>query len=140
MVFSPRRMRSTDSLVASTGLRIRMSRPSVSCSGRYCFTLAIRLASCARVSSSQKTAGSPVARARVTASFTQSRIGASLVWQARKMSPADTACSMTASPLASTRRTVPVTGISKVLSWLPYSSAFCAIRPTFGTEPMVDGS
>ena len=33
---------------------------------------------------------------------------------------------------ASTTRTVPVAGISKVLSWLPYSSAFCAIRPTFG--------
>ncbi|GAA2911205.1 hypothetical protein GCM10020221_03690 [Streptomyces thioluteus] len=31
-----------------------------------------------------------MARARVTASFTQSRIGASLVWQARKMSPSET--------------------------------------------------
>ncbi len=103
-------------------------------------TLAIRLASCARVSSSQNTAGSPVARARVTASFTQSLIGASLVWQARKMSPAETVCSISAVPFWSTRRTVPVTGTSKVLSWLPYSSAFCAIRPTFGTEPMVDGS
>ena len=76
-----------------------MSRPSVSCSGRYALTLAIRLASCARVSSSQNTAGSPVARARVTASLTQSRIGASLVWQARKMSPAQTACSITALPV-----------------------------------------
>ena len=50
-------------------------------------------ASCARVSSSQNTAGAPVARARSTASRTQSRIGASLVWQARQMSPASTSCS-----------------------------------------------
>ena len=56
-------------------------------------TLAIRLASWARVSSSQKIAGAPVARARVTASLTQSRIGTSLVWQARQMSPALTSCS-----------------------------------------------
>ncbi len=81
-----------------------------------------------------------MARARVTASLTQSWIGRSLVWHIRKMSPALTACSSTAVPSASTTRTVPVTGISKVLSWLPYSSAFCAIRPTFGTEPMVAGS
>ena len=30
--------------------------------------------------------------------------------------------------------------ISNVLSWLPYSSAAWAIRPTLGTEPMVAGS
>ena len=47
----------------------------MSCSGRYASTLAISLASWARVSSSQNTAGAPVARARVTASLTQSRIG-----------------------------------------------------------------
>ncbi len=117
-----------------------MSRPSVSCSGRYCLTLAMRLASWARSSSSQNTAGSPVARARVTASLTQSRIGSSLVWQARKMSPLATGCSISTLPFWSTRRTVPAAGSSKVLSWEPYSSAFCAIRPTFGTEPMVDGS
>ncbi len=35
---------------------------------------------------------------------------------------------------------VPSAVISKVLSWEPYSSAFCAIRPTFGTLPMVVGS
>lgn len=97
-------------------------------------------ASWARLSSSQKTVGSPVARARVTASLTQSRIGASLVWQARKMSPAETACWRTTFPASSTTRTVPVVAISNVLSWLPYSSAFCAIRPTFGTVPIVDGS
>ncbi|CAM5741353.1 hypothetical protein SALBM311S_01253 [Streptomyces alboniger] len=56
------------------------------------------------------------------------------------MSPAETVCSITTLPAWSTRRTVPVVGISKVLSWLPYSSAFCAIRPTFGTEPIVEGS
>jgi hypothetical protein len=74
--------------------RMRMSRPSVSWSfevGRS--TLAMSWASWARLSSSQKTAGVPVARARVTASLTQSWIGASLVWQARQMSPASTSCS-----------------------------------------------
>lgn len=140
MVFRPLRMRSRENFVASTGDRILISRPSVSCSGRYALTFSISCVSWARVSSSQNTAGSPVARARVTASFTQSLIGSSLVWQARKMSPAPTACSRTTLPAWSTRRTVPVVGISKVLSWLPYSSAFWAIRPTFGTEPMVDGS
>ena len=102
--------------------------------------MAIRLASWARVSSSQNTAGSPVARARVTASSTQLRIGTSLVWQARQMSPALTSCSSTVSPAPLTTRTVPGAGISNVLSWEPYSSAACAISPTFGTEPMVAGS
>ncbi len=102
--------------------------------------MAIRLASWARFSSSQKTAGAPVARARVTASLTQSRIGASLVWQARQMSPGSTSCSISTSPAALTTWTVPAVGISKVLSWEPYSSAAWAIRPTFGTEPIVDGS
>ena len=55
-------------------------------------------ASCARFLSSQKTAGAPVIRARVTASFTQSRIGASFTWQARQMSPASTACSISVLP------------------------------------------
>ncbi len=117
-----------------------MSRPSVSCSGRYSLTFAIRFASCARVSSSQKIAGEPVARARVTASLTQSRIGSSLVWQARQMSPGFTSCSRTTLPSWSTTRTVPASAISKVLSWLPYSSAARAISPTLGTEPIVDGS
>ena len=90
--------------------------------------------------SSQNTAGAPVARARVTASLTQSRIGMSLVWQARKMSPADTCCSSSTVPVWSTTRTVPFVGISNVLSWEPYSSAAWAIRPTLGTEPIVAGS
>ena len=100
----------------------------------------MRLASWARPSSSQKTAGSPVARARDTASFTQSRMGTSLVWHMRKMSPAATGTSKTTPPSASVTRTVPSAGISKVLSWLPYSSAAWAMRPTFGTDPMVAGS
>ena len=100
----------------------------------------MRLRSWARVSSSQNTAGVPEARARVTASLTQSRMGASLVWQARQMSPAATSCDMTTSPAASTTSTRPSASISKVLSWLPYSSAFWAMRPTLGTEPIVVGS
>ena len=43
-------------------------------------------------------------------------------------------------PDSSTTRTVPVAGISNVLSCEPYSSAACAIRPTLGTEPIVAGS
>ena len=100
----------------------------------------MRLASWARCSSSQKIAGAPVARARVTASLTQSRIAASLVWQARQMSPGCTSCSMRTVPAPSTTCTVPASPITNVLSWLPYSSAFCAISPTFGTEPIVVGS
>lgn len=140
MVSSPRRMRSRENAVASTGDMISIWRPSVSWSARYVLTFSMSVASCARPSSSQNTAGLPVARARVTASLTQSWIGRSLVWQARKMSPSATSCSRTTLPAASTRRTVPAVRISKVLSWLPYSSAFCAMRPTFGTEPIVDGS
>ena len=41
---------------------------------------------------------------------------------------------------AVTTRTMPAASISNVLSWLPYSSAFCAIRPTFGVVPIVAGS
>ena len=81
-----------------------------------------------------------MARARVTASLTQSRIGTSLVWQARQMSPASTSCSSSASPARVDDATVPAAGISKVLSCEPYSSAACAISPTLGTEPMVAGS
>ena len=112
----------------------------MSCSARYSLTLAIRLASWARVSSSQKTAGEPVARARVTASLTQSRIDSSLVWQARQTSPGWTACEISTSPAALTTWTVPAAGTSKVLSCEPYSSAALAIRPTLGTEPIVEGS
>ena len=54
-----------------------MSSPLVSWSFRYRVTFSMSWASCARFLSSQNTAGAPVIRARVTASFTQSRIGAS---------------------------------------------------------------
>jgi hypothetical protein len=100
----------------------------------------MRLVSWARVRSSQNTAGVAEARARVTASLTQSRIATSFVWHARQMSPGETSCSMSTAPEESTTWTVPCTGISKVLSWEPYSSAFIAMRPTLGTEPMVVGS
>ena len=43
-------------------------------------------------------------------------------------------------PEASTTRTVPGAAISNVLSCEPYSSAFCAMRPTFGVVPIVAGS
>ena len=35
---------------------------------------------------------------------------------------------------------MPGAAISNVLSCEPYSSAFCAIRPTFGVVPIVAGS
>jgi len=82
----------------------------------------------------------PVARARFTASFTQSRIGRSLVWHMRQMSPCSTLCCMSTLPLASSTRTVPAVEISNVLSCEPYSSAFCAIKPTFATFPIVGTS
>ena len=47
---------------------------------------------------------------------------------------------MSTSPAALTTWTTPAVVISKVLSWLPYSSAAWAMRPTFGTEPIVTGS
>jgi hypothetical protein len=97
-------------------------------------------ASWARDSSSQNTAGAPVARARVTASFTQSCTGMSLVWHIRQMSPCSTGVSISTEPPASTTRTVPAAAISKVLSCDPYSSACWAMRPTFGTDPSVAGS
>jgi hypothetical protein len=83
----------------------------------------------------------PELRARVTASLTQSRIGASLTWHMRQMSPASTFCVSSTSPVAlSTMLAMPSSAISKVLSCEPYSSACWAIRPTFGTVPMVFGS
>ena len=112
----------------------------VSCSFRYFSTLAITCASCARLASSQNTAGVLVRRARRTPSLTQSWIGASLTWHMRKMSPVSTGRSSSTVPSSATTRTVPSAGISNVLSCEPYSSACCAISPTFGTEPIVLGS
>ena len=125
--------------MASTGFSIRMSRPSVSWSFRYTSTFLRSSASWPRAGSSQKMAGAPVALARVTPSFTQSRMETSLVWHIRKMSPAprllqqDRALGVDdadgAGPAA-----------KKVLSWDPYSSAFLAMSPTLETLPMVAGS
>ena len=140
MVSSPRRMRSTVNFVASTGDMIRRSRPSASWSWRYFSTFLMSSRSWARVSSSQNTAGVWDARARVTASFTQSRTGTSLVWQARQMSPASTSWESRVSPAEFFTATVPAASMMNVLSCEPYSSAFCAMRPTFGTVPMVVGS
>ena len=133
-------MRSSEKRVASTGERILISRPAVSWSVRYCSTFWINWRSWARSLSSQNTAGAPEARARVTASLTQSRIGASLAWQARQMSPVWTVCSSRTLPSAATTRITPSLGTSNVLSCEPYSSAFLAISPTFETLPMVTGS
>jgi len=84
--------------------------------------------------------GAPVARARVTASFTQSWIGASFTWHIRQISSFSTLCSNSVWPFAVTTRMVPLSGALNVLSWEPYSSAACAINPTFGTLPIVRGS
>jgi hypothetical protein len=56
------------------------------------------------------------------------------------MSPGWTSCDSSVSPSRFTTRTTPGRSISNVLSWLPYSSAFCAISPTFGVVPIVAGS
>ena len=90
-------------------------------------------ASCPRVSSSQNTAGAPVARARATASSHP-------VADRRVLGlagPPDVALGDLVRQQHGRRRRRPPArcrprAISKVLSWLPYSSAFCAIRPTFG--------
>ena len=140
MVSSPRAARSSVKRVASATGLISICAPSVSSSASAGRTFFSSSASCARVSSSQKTAGAPVAFARETARPTQSMTGACFVWQARKMSPASTGCSSSAVPEASTTRTVPGAEISNVLSCEPYSSAFCAMRPTFGVVPIVAGS
>ncbi len=81
-----------------------------------------------------------MARARVTASLTQSRIGASLVWHARQTSPASTSWLSRTSPAPFVTSTVPAEAIWNVLSCEPYSSAAFAMRPTLGTDPIVAGS
>ena len=64
-------------------------------------------------------------------------MGASLVWHMRHTSPASTACSNSTAPAASVTRTAPAPFSSNVLSCEPYSSAFCAMRPTLAVAPMV---
>ena len=140
IVSCPARARSSVKRVASATGMTSISSPSVSSASSAGRTFLSSSASCARVSSSQNTAGAPVARARRTASATQSWIGASFVWHMRQMSPASTSCSSSAAPSSSTTRTVPAAAISNVLSCEPYSSAFCAMRPTFGVVPIVAGS
>ena len=81
-----------------------------------------------------------MARARVTASLTQSWTGRSRTLHIRHTSPSPTANSSNVSPERRTTRTVPSAGISNVLSCEPYSSAACAINPTLGTDPIVAGS
>src|SRR5690606_19827561 len=72
MVSSPLRIVSKEKLQASIGLKMRISNPVVSKSGKYLFTFLIISLSWARFSSNQKTAGVFDKRARFTASFTQS--------------------------------------------------------------------
>ena len=118
-----------------------MSRPSVSCSGRYCLTFAIR---------------SGVVRAGLVQPEHRRVAGRAGAGDGQLDPVADRDVLGLAGaedvaglrPPAPGRRCRPCrpggpcrrSAISKVLSWLPYSSAFCAIRPTFGTEPMVAGS
>ena len=78
MVSKPCLIRSSENLVASIGERMWISKPVVSCCGKYAFTFLINCASWARFSSNQNTAGVADKRARLTASLTQSWIGASL--------------------------------------------------------------
>jgi hypothetical protein len=137
MVSWPARTRCSVARIASTGARIRISSPLVSWSFKYVRVFSITWRSYARLSSNQKMAAWLVARARFTASLTQSWIGRSFVRHMRQMSPASTACWVRARPPSSSTRTVPGAWISNVLSCEPYSSALCAIRPTFDTVPMV---
>ncbi len=132
-------IRSSENFMASTGGMIRTSTPLVSLSLRQLSTRAMICASWARFLSSQKTAGAPVARARRSASCTQSLSATSWVSQARKMSPVATFCSRSTSSDEVTIRIVPFPGAMKVLSCEPYSSALRAMSPTFGTLPMVAG-
>ena len=75
MVSSPARARSRVNRVAAATSMISICSPSVSSAASAGRTFFSTSASCARVSSSQNTAGAPVARARSTASSTQFRIG-----------------------------------------------------------------
>ena len=133
-------MRSSENLIASTGDRMRMSRPAVSWSFRYFSTLAMISASWARLASSQNTAGVLLRRARRTR-----ELDPILDRRVLDLAHAEDVAGLDRTfeqhrAVSATTRTVPSAGISKVLSCEPYSSAFCAISPTFGTDPMVLGS
>ena len=77
-------------MIASTGDMISIVSPSVSCSARYFVDLAdedgVVGAGLVEPEDGRRL---PIARARVTASLTQSRIAASFVWHMRQMSPDD---------------------------------------------------
>ena len=148
----PARARDMACSIAATGALMSTSfSPSASVAAsasgwsdaRYPRTFSASAASCARAGSSQNTAGDSERRARVTASRTQSRTAASLVWHMRQRSPALTSCSKTGTrsraPSSETKKvfTTPSSEARKVLSWLPYSSALRAISPTLETLPMV---
>src|SRR3546814_12964131 len=78
------------------------------------FSSRIRHTRCALVTGVQ-TCALPicVCRARLTASFTQSWIGASLVWHMRQMSPASTSCCRSTLPASSRTFTTPSPAIWK---------------------------
>ena len=116
---------------------MRISSPAVSYFFSSSFTIFIILASWALFSSSQKIAVAPVAFALFIASFTQSLIASSFAIIARQISPFSTLKLRLSLPSLSTNS--PSSSAIKVLSWLPYSSAFFAIRPTFDTEPTTAG-
>ena len=69
-------------------------------------------------------AGEPEARARLTASLTQSRIGMSLAWHIRKISPGSTDCSSSTFPALSATRTDPAAGA--IIAQAPLTSAAVA--------------
>ncbi len=58
---------------------------------------------------------------------------------ARRRRPPPACSAAPCRPSATVTRTVPAVAISNVLSCEPYSSACCAIRPTFDTVPIVFG-
>ena len=128
-----RRRRPSGSRSAARRCRARPSAGRTFCSSS---------ASWARVSSSQNTAGAPVARARDTASSTQSWIGGvlGLAHRARCRPRRPRARAASRRWRRSTTRTRAGLAISNVLSCDPYSSASCAISPTFGVVPIVAGS
>ncbi len=139
MVSWPLRMRSSENLIASTGARMRMSRPLVSSFFRYFSTLAMSCASCARLASSQNTAGVLVRRARHRELDPVLDRRVLDLAHAEDVAGLDLPASIRTLPSSATTLTVPSAGMRKVLSCEPYSSAACAIKPTFGTVPIVFG-
>jgi hypothetical protein len=138
MEFSPFVIVSSVAMVASRGAMI-LNLSATPFASRIGLTYLISSASWARVSSSQKIASQPSAFCRSMARFTQSTIGSLLAEAERQMSPFSTLCSCSTCRHRGSSARCPA-GISKVVGWEPYSSAFCAIRPIFCTVPAVAGS